>query len=54
MTAIEKSPLTTAVAERGDRSPAVNMSCVAQLVEDGKCNTRVVGSIPVGNQYKQI
>ena len=48
------SPLTIAVIERGDRSRDVNMSRVAQLVEDGKCNTRVVGSIPTGDQYKQI
>uniref|UniRef100_A0A674C9J0 DAB2 interacting protein n=1 Tax=Salmo trutta TaxID=8032 RepID=A0A674C9J0_SALTR len=29
----------------------IMVTCVAQLVEHGVCNTRVVGSIPTGDQY---
>ena len=27
---------------------------VAKLVEDGICNVRVVGSIPMGDQYENV
>ena len=37
--------------ERGNR---VLLYCVAQLAKHGTCNARVVGSIPMGEQYKNV
>ena len=41
----------TAVEEHWYRKSALKV--VAQLVEHGTCNDRVVGSNPTGDQYKQ-
>ena len=35
------------------KPPSVTKSCVAHLVKHGACNVKVVGSIPMGDQYKK-
>ena len=30
------------------------LSCVAQLIEDGACNAKVVGLILIGDQYENV